>query len=182
MTQTYLMTAIEVKTFCPSINNEVDNAIISGAILLIQDTELKFSLTQDFYEDVISNSGTTANKYLIDNYCKYIIAYSVWQYLVTTLTYQTNSSGLRIKTSDHSQAAEATDMIYVRNYIQNFIDNVRKEMSRYIFDHQSDYPLYYSDKWGDTPAKNDFRIGRVGGGSIYMPKTENEYPYWRTTK
>lgn len=162
MTTTYLMTATEVKTICPAINNEIDNTLINGAILLMQDTELKFSLTQDFYEDIIANSATTTNKYLIDNYCKYIIAYSVWQYLVTTLTYQTNSAGLRIKTTDHSQAAEPTDMTFVRNYIQNFIDNVRKEMSRYIFDHQTSYPLYYSDKYGDTPVKNNFRIGRVG--------------------
>ena len=164
MNTIYLISSQEVKTLCPAINNEIDNGLINGAILLMQDTELKFSLTQDFYEDIIANSGTTANAYLINNYCKYIIAYSVWQYLTTTLSLQLSSSGLRIKVSDHSQAAESQDIEHVRLYIQNFIDNVRKEMSRYIYKHQSSYSKYYNDEWGDTPVKNNFRMGRVGGG------------------
>jgi len=177
-----LTTVAEVKSIVPSINNEIDNTIIQGAIILVQNTMVRDSLTQDLYEDVVANSGTTANKYLIDNYIKFLTAYGVWQFLAVDRTLQLNSSGLRIKLTDHSAAAESVDIAFYRTYIQNFIDNVRKEMSRYIFDHQSSYEKYYSDKWGDTPAKNNFRIGRVGGEGANYPKIESEYPYWRTIK
>lgn len=178
----YLVTPTEVKTLVPSINNEIDNTLISNAILLIQNTLVRDTLTQDFYENIIAYSATTANKYLIDNFLKNLIAYGCWQYLAVSLSLQLNSAGLRIKVTDHSQAAESVDIAFYRTYIQNFIDVTRKEMDRYIFENQTLYPLYYSDKWGDTPKKSNFRIGRVGGEGYEYPKTENEYPYWRTVK
>lgn len=180
-----LITATEIKTIVPSINNEIDDTLINGAIILIQNTLVRDSLTQDFYEDVVANSGTTANKYLIDNYLKNLISYGVWQYLLVSLSLQLNSAGLRIKLSEHSQAAESTDITFYRNYIQNFIDNVRKEMFRYIYDHQTDYPLYYNDSWGDTPVINNFKIGRVGGvgtRNTYDMYDDPNCQYWRTKK
>lgn len=162
MNQIYFTTPTEIKQNVPSINSEIDDRLINGAILLIQDTLVRESLTQDFYEDLVLNSGTTANIFLIDNYIKQLIAYGVWQYLAVSLSLPLNSAGLRIKTTDHSQAAEAIDITFYRTYIQNFIDNLRKMLYRYIYDHQLDYPLYFSDKWGDSPVKHNFRLGRVG--------------------
>jgi hypothetical protein len=175
-----LVSVAEVKTLVPSINNEIDNTLIDNAILLIQNTLVRDSLTQDFLEDIIANSGTTDNKYLIDNYLKNLISYGVWQYLAVSLSLNLNSAGLRIKLTDHSQAAEPTDIKFYRDYIQNFIDVTRKEMSRYIFDNQTKYAKYYSDKWGDMPKKANFQMGRVGGMGQY--EEYNEFPYWRTVK
>ena len=172
----YLISASELKTLVPAINNQVDDTLINGAILLVQNTTVKDTITQDFYEDLLINSGTTANKYLIDNYLKNLISYSVWQYLMVSLSLQLNDAGLRIKTSDHSVAAESVDIAFYRTYIQNFIDGVRKQMDRYIFLHQSDYPLYYQDKWGDVPVKNNFRFGRIGRDGNYYDE-ENKY-HW----
>ena len=159
-----LVSVAEVKALCPMINNGIDNTLVSNAILLIEDTLLKDSLTLDMWEDILTNSGTTTNKYLIDNYIKNLVSYGVWQYLTVTMTYQLNSSGLRIKTSDHSAAAEAADISFVRSYIQNFIDNTRRLMQEYIEDHPNDYPKYYIYEDGKKPHTNNFRIGRVGGG------------------
>jgi len=165
MNNIQLATATEVKTLCPAINKQVDDTLVNGAILLTQDTLIKDSLTQDLYEDVLANSGTTANSYLINNYLKNLISYGCWQYLAVSMSLQLNDAGLRIKTSDHSVAAEAVDITFYRNYIQNFIDSTRRMMDRYIDDHKADYPLFYNDKWGDTPKISNFRIGRVGGGA-----------------
>lgn len=185
-----LLSATTIKQIVPEINNEISNTLVDNATRLVQGTLLKDSMTQDFYDDFYTRyttlSGTTftaAYAYLKENYLDYILAFGVWEHLIITLSYQLNSAGLRLKTTDHSAMAEATDMNFMRKYIENFIDARRKEMSRYIFDHQSDYPLFYSDKWGDMPAKHNFRIGRVANDNINtFPKTENEYPYWRTTK
>ena len=86
-----LVSVAEVKALCPMINNEIDNTLVSNAILLIEDTLLKDSLTLDMWEDILTNSGTTTNKYLIDNYIKNLVSYGVWQYLTVTMTYQLNS-------------------------------------------------------------------------------------------
>lgn len=184
---TVLLSATTIKQIVPEINNEIDNTIIDNATRLVQGTLLKDTLTQDFYDDFytkycasILSGGTplsTAYQYLKDNYLDYILAYGVWEHLVITLSYQLNSAGLRLKVTDHSTIAEATDITFMRKYIENFIDAKRKEMSRYIFDNQTNYPLYYSDKWGDMPKKANFRIGRVGGGT-----SEPDCPYWRTVR
>lgn len=166
MNTKYLITATEVKTKVPFINNEIDTTLISNAILLVQNTLIKNSLTQDFYEDILTNSATTANSYLITNYIQDIIAYGVWQYLAVSLSLQLNAAGLRIKLSDHSQAAESVDIEFYRGYIQNFIDGARKEMDRYIEDHQADYPYYWSDKYGDKPRTYNFKIGCVGNSTV----------------
>jgi hypothetical protein len=185
MNTKYLITASEVKTICSSINNEIDDTLINNAILLMQDTTLKDSLTLDMWEDIFINSGTTANQYLINNYIKNLIAYSVWQFLVVTLSYQLNSAGVRLKISDHSQLAESSDIQYYRGYIQSFIDNVRRLMAEYIEDHQSDYPLYYIYEHGKGPSVNNFKIGRVGGvgtRNAYDMYDDPNCQYWRTKK
>jgi len=179
MTTTYLVTATEVKALCLSINNEIDDTLVNNAILLIQDTLLKDSLTYDLWNDIFVNSATTANKYLIDNYLKNLIAYGTWQFLVVTLSYQLNSSGLRLKVSDHSQLAESTDIQYYRGYIQVFIDNTRRLMNEYIEDHQADYPLYYVYENGMKPNQNNFKIGRVGGYEEYDSRYDPACQYWR---
>lgn len=171
----YLITATEVKNICPAINNEIDTTLINNAILLMQDTILKNSLTLDMWEDIMVNSGETNNKLLIDNYIKNLLSYSVWQYLAMILSYQLNSAGVRLKVSDHSTLAEAADIQYYRSYIQNFIDNTRRLMQEYIDDHPSDYPLYFIYENGKKPNVNNFKIGRVGGGDEYICE------YWKGT-
>lgn len=177
MNTTYLITASEVRTICYSVNQEIADDIINNAILLIQDTLLKDSLTYDLWVDIFANSGTTANQYLINNFLKNIIAYGVWQFLVVTLSYQLNAAGLRLKTSDHSTLAESNDMAYYRGYIQNFIDNTRRLMEEYIEDHPGDYPLYYVYEHGKKPSINNFSMGRVGGGKSNF---SDECQYWKT--
>lgn len=181
---TIFLSATTIKQYCPDINGEIDNTLIDNVTRLVQSTLLKDTLTQDFYDDLYSKwisptwSVNTAYVYLKETYLDWILALGVWKHLTINMSYQLNSAGLRIKLSDHSQAAETSDIDFIRKYIDNFIDARRKEMSRYIYDHQSDYPLYYSDKYGDMPAKNNFAIGRVGGTDLY----DSDYPYWRTIK
>lgn len=164
-----IITAAEVKINCPSINDEIETGMIDEGILLMQRAVMVPTCGQEWWDEIIQQrSGGTyssANKVIVDNYLKYILSYAVWQNLVITLSYQLNSAGLRLKVSDHSAQAETADMMYYRDYTQNFIDNIRKEMYRYISLHKNDYPLYYNNKYHDHPSKNqyDWKIGSVGG-------------------
>lgn len=175
---TKLLTSVaDVKAKVPFINNEIDNTLIENTIILVQNTLVRDSLTVDMYEDIIINSGTTDNKYLIDNYISFIIAYGCWQQLAVFLSLQLNSGGLRIKVTDHSQAAESVDITFYRNYIQNFIDNTRNAMHEYISDNPGKYRYFYIYEDGKKPHTNNFKFGRVGGGNNNQDDCCN---YWKT--
>lgn len=167
MYQEYIVTATEVKSYCPEINSEISDVLVNRAILAVEDTILRDSCGQAWSDELISQkSGGTysvANKYVIDNFLKQLISFGVWEYLVVTLSLQLNSSGLRIKTSDHSVQSESKDMAFYRDYIQNYMDRTRKTMKRYLDLNKTSYPLYYSNTYHDDPKKNiyDFRIGKI---------------------
>lgn len=172
-----IITSSEVKTICPSINANISNTLIDNGIKLVTDTLIKDTIGQEWLEEIelqmsgdtpiidgIYTSGlTTSNQYIVDNYLKYILSYGVWQYLVVSLSLMLMPDGLRIKTSDHSAAAEAQDISYMRNYIQTFIDNKREAMYRYIKFHSALYPKYYTDFYGDKPIEHrfNFKISKV---------------------
>lgn len=162
-----IVTPAEVKTLVPEINYEISDTLISNAIKMVEMTVLQESIGQEWTDEIMSQKSggtyTTSNKYIVENFLKNILAYSVWQYLTTTLSLQLNSSGLRIKQSDHSIASESKDIAYYRDFIENYLDRVRKLMKRYIDDHKSDYPLYYNNIYHDKPSKNvfNFKISSV---------------------
>ena len=161
------MTEPEVKALVPQINKTVDESLIESTLLFTQDTLIKDSIGQDWYEELLlQKSGgtyTAANQIIIDNYIKNILAFGVWQNLIINLSLAVNESGLRIKISDHSEAASSRDIAFMRDYIQNFIDAKRKEMYRYIKNNKSSYPKYYNDVYGDKPINNiyNFKIGGI---------------------
>jgi len=175
------MTSTEVKTLIPQINSTIEEVLINSTMLFTQDTLIKNSIGQQWYEEIIlqiSGGTTTAeNLIIINNYLKSILAFGTWQNLIINLSLQTNDAGLRIKLSEHSQAAESKDLSFMRDYIQDFIDSKRKEMYRYIKNNQSSYTLYYNDKYGDKPINNiyDFKIGGVPrlNNNLHMNRNYN---------
>lgn len=163
----FIVTPLEVKTYVPEVNNDISDTLVSKAILMVEDTILRDSLGQSWSDEIISQklggTYTTTNKYIVDNFLKQLISYGVWQYLVVTLSLQLNSSGLRVKTSDHSIASETKDMAFYRTFIENYMDRIRETMKRYIDLHKSDYTLYYTNPYHDKPSKNvyNFKVSKV---------------------
>lgn len=157
-----IVTPLEVKTICPEININISDTLISNGIELVTNTLIKDSIGQEWLEEIeyqiSGNTLTTQNKYIVDNFLKYICSFGVQLHLVITLSLQLNDSGLRIKVSDHSTAAESSDLSFYRSYIQDFIDNKRESMYRYIKYHPTDYPKYYSDFYNDKPIENRFNF------------------------
>lgn len=162
-----MLTATQIKAICYDINNTIADKLINQACILQQQTLLKDSLGQMWYDDLYGQftGGTysTANAYMMDNYLQYILAFGTWKHLMISLSLQLNDAGLRIKSSDHSVQAESKDMFFYREYIDSFINNKRKEMFRYITRHTTDYPLYYSTIYNDHPQRNinEWQIRKV---------------------
>jgi len=163
----YLVTSSEVRVFCPEVNGDINDLLINRATLAVEDTILRDTLGQEWSDEIISQKSggtyTAANAYIVNNFLKLLVSLSVWQYLVMTLSLQLNSAGLRIKSSDHSIAAESKDLAFFRDFIENYMDRVRQTMKRYIDDNISLYPLWKNNKYHDKPAQNtwNFRIGKV---------------------
>lgn len=169
MNNIQIMTAAEVRSIVTELNLEIEDGLINNAIKLTQQSVIKPSIGQEWFDQLLTQKSggtyTIPNKYIVDNYLKYILAYSTWQYLVISLSLQINSAGLRIKVSEHSEAAQTKDIQYYRDFIQNWIDNTRKAMFRYIQDNKNLYPLYYNNKYNEQPKNNQYnwKIGGVGG-------------------
>lgn len=162
-----ILSATTVKDLIPDINNTINNTLVDQACVLMQQTLLKDTMGQEWYDQLysqfIGGTYTTANSYILENYLQYVLAFGIWKHLMISMTLQLNDAGLRIKQSDHSGVAESKDLTFYREYIDNFINNKRKEMFRYIEYHSTDYPLYYSSKYGDNPHKmiNDWQIRKI---------------------
>lgn len=165
-----LLSATTIKQMVPEINNTIDNKLINNAIWFVQETLIKDTLSQLFYEDLLlqwsTPSGmTTAYTYLKTEFLDWILAWGVWKHLVITMSLQLNDSGLRLKVSEHSSAAETKDLSFMRDYIDNFIDAKRKVMYRYITDpaKPQDYPYYFTGRFPDYPRRMvyDFTIHRI---------------------
>ena len=168
-----LLSASTVKLMVPEINNTIDLTLITNAIWFVQETLIKDTLSQLFYEDLLAKWGTdsghtgmtTAYTYLKTEFLDWILAWGVWKHLIITMSLQLNDAGLRIKTSDHSSAAESVDIAFMRDYIDNFIDAKRKVMYRYITDpaKPNDYPYWFTGRFPDYPRAMvyDFTIRKI---------------------
>ena len=175
-----ILSASTIKQLIPQINNEIDNVLVDNNTVFVQMTLIRDTMTQDFYQDMYNkwtgHTMTAAYTTLKEEYIDWILALGVWQNIIITQSYQLNSAGLRLKTTDHSVAAEPQDISFMRQYIQNMIDSKRKDMQRYINDNQGNYPLYFSDKYGDTPKTKNFRIGRVANDELDNRCYGMDYP------
>ena len=171
MNQVKFLTPSQVKLYVTEINQDIADTLVNNAILMVQESLLKPTFGQEWFDELIvqcsgNTSGSTytaPNLYIMQNYGYWLLSYGVWQYLATTLSLQLNSAGVRVKTSDHSVAGESKDIAFYRTFIENYIDNVRKTMKRYIDLHKTDYPLYYNNTYHDKPSKDiyNFKIGKV---------------------
>jgi len=164
-----LMTATQIKTINPFINNDIDDEFIDTTSVNVQNTLLRDTLGWKYYESIynqVLSGGTTgltsADQIIWDNYLQYIIGWGVTRDLSIPLMYQQNSDGIRVVKSDHSDSATDAAAQRVVAYWQNLINERRVEMAKYMKDHNLDYPLYWN-YWGNRRFVNQFPIHRAVG-------------------
>lgn len=162
-----MISASTVRQYVPDININISDVLINNAIIMVQDTLLKDTIGQYWYDimynEYTGHTMTTNDQYVKSTWLDAILSYGVWKHLIVTMSLQLNEAGLRIKVSDHSQAAETQDLAFMRKYIDDFIDSKRQEMFRYLRDHGNQYPYYSGYKYADNPRRNvfDFGIHRI---------------------
>lgn len=152
-----LITSTEVKALIPEINSNIDNSYITYNIELAQKKWLRPLLGYGLYNQIVLEvsggtiSGNTADFIIYNDYLKIILALTTHQRLVSSMSYQLENNGLRIKISEVSNSTEMATQNYIKNNIQNDIDFFKSELVEYICNNRADYPLYFND----TDARDD---------------------------
>lgn len=152
-----MLTASEVKALIPEINNNISDEYIEYNIELAQKKIMRPILGYGLYNQIVLEvsggtiSGNTADFIIYNDYLKIILALTTQQRLVSSMSYQLENNGLRIKISEVSNSTEMASQNYIKNNIQNDIDFFKSELVEYICNNRNDYPLYFND----TDARDD---------------------------
>ena len=162
MTIQPIMTNTDIKIICPFINNDLDEELVNATSVNVQNTLLRDTLGIKYYDSIYTqflSGGTTgftvSDQLIFDSYLQYIIAWGVMRDLIIPMMYQLNSDGVRVTTSDHSEAATDNGAEKVRLYWQNLINERRVEMTKHLKNNIKDYPLYWH---GQKQNINQFPI------------------------
>lgn len=169
-----MLTAGEVKALIPEINNNISNEYIDYNIELSQKKIMRPLLGYGLYNQILLElsgatiSGNTADYIIYNDYLKIILALSTHQRLVSSMSYQLENNGLRIKISEVSNSTEMATQNYIKNNIQNDIDFFKGELVEYICNNRSDYPLYFNDTdkrsnnyYDKTKLVNTWKMGSI---------------------
>ena len=157
-----ILTNTDIKALCPFINNDLDEQLMNATSINVQNTLLRDTLGNKYYDSIYTqflSGGTTgftsADQIVFDNYLQYVLAWGVIRDLTIPMMYQMNSDGLRVVTSDQSEAATDNAATKVREYWQNLINERRVEMAKYLKDNMINYPLYWHNQ---KKGVNEFPI------------------------
>jgi len=158
-----ILNSQDLKNINPFINNDIDEQLLNTTSVNVQNTLLRDTLGYPYYDSIYNqflSGGTTgftsADQIIFDNYLQYIITWGVTRDISFPLMYQLNSDGIRVVTSDHSEAATDNAATQNREYWQNLINERRVEMVKYMKDNQPSYPLYWRS--GNNKYINEFPI------------------------
>lgn len=119
---------------------------IQPVLKKVQDKRLSILLGLDMYDEirsqVFSNTLTDDNKYLLDNYIKYILIWGLASEIQITLFAKFRNMGMVTTGDDKANNLSLSDIKYTKNQYDmdaNFYEN---SMALYICDNISKYPLY----------------------------------------
>lgn len=162
-----MLTPIELKSLIAEVNNNIDESYIEYNIELSQKKIMRPLLGYSLYNQILLEisggtiSGNTADYIIYNDYLKLILALATYQRLVTSMSYQLENNGLRIKVSETSDVSQVKDQVFIRNNIQNDIDFFKSELIDYLCENRASYPLYFND----TDARNDHMQKRTYGNT-----------------
>lgn len=157
-----------VKMLVPEINANVDGNLLKRLIVTEQEKALKpildYCLYDEIYTQVTTNTLSAANQILMDDYIAMILSLSVYKRLVLSSTFQIENTGLRKKLSDNSEGASRNDISFMQQNIGDDITYYTRELTKYICDNQSTYPLYFNCTDGrlNTIDRNRHQGGSLG--------------------
>lgn len=149
-----MITPSELKDLISEVNNNIEESYLTYNIELSQKKVMRPLLGYGLYNAILLElsggtmgtvSGNTEYNIIYEDYLKLILSLATYQRLVSSMSYQLENNGLRVKISEVSNPSETKDQIFVRNNIQNDIDFFKSELVEYICQNRTSFELYFSD-------------------------------------
>jgi len=156
-----MLTPVELIALIPEVNNNLEQSYIEYNIQIAQKQIIRPILGYGLYNKIqLELSGGTISgqdEIIYNDYLKLILALSTFRRLVSSMSYNLENIGLRIKLSEVSDPTDLPQQSYYRNHIQNDIDFFKAELVEYICKNRNDFPLYFNDT---ADVRNDHAAKR----------------------
>jgi len=166
------------------IEDNVDDKLINGTTLMVQDIELQQLLGTDLYNEIAgqitANTVTVLNAYLLDNIIeKFLINANIASGCIA-YTFKMSNKGVVSSNSDNQQPVDKDTLEMVRATWQGRADFYAKRLSDYLFQEQSSYPLYFrNNDMSDIQSKRAKYQSGIFTGNKRRYETERRvnWPY-----
>jgi hypothetical protein len=153
-----LINASNIKAICPEVPKTVDDSLISGFIIDIQEAYVETILGCAMYQEILGQfSGgtmTALNQYIFDRFIVKILAKRAAIRLMYSSQFQFENAGLRVKESDQSRPAELNEIATLKQFYETEADRIGKDMALYIAENINDYPLFYESTFYQCNCKS----------------------------
>jgi len=140
-----------IKKISPEIPDSVDDALMAGFIIDVQEAFVETLLGCNLYNQILlehsGNTLTTVNKYIYDRYIVKIIAKRVAIRTMYSSSYQFENGGIRVKESEQSRVADSNEIVALKQFYESESDRLSKDLVNYINYHIEDYPLFYTSTY-----------------------------------
>lgn len=173
----------KLKSFT-SINENVSPRDLVPFILNAQDIELQNYLGSTFYmqlkSQVLNNTLTAANQFLIDNYIAAALCNWGLMRALPFLRTKIYNKSVMTPTSDSSQSTTLEELKFLQEQCRSTAETYTKRMLERLILHPNDYPAYTapSSLDGQLPDKNDpYFGGLVATGRPYAYTKRATYRY-----
>lgn len=125
---------------------DIDASFLAPLLQDVQITNVKPLLGTDWYNELIlqssTNTLTTYNKTILDDYLCRLMAYFTYVNLIIEVHYDFTNKGVRAATSVNSDYVNDEMVEEKRKFWQDKANNLQSEMLNYICTYPERYPLY----------------------------------------
>ena len=166
-----LITITEVKDLT-TIQKNVDDYLVTNAILYAEEKHIASCIGQDLYDDAVANPGTAENTALIAE-IKPALALWVQYEVIPDLHIKETNKGIVMNFSDNSNNFSTRDVEYKRRIVKDRANFKTAKIIDFLEYNSDDYPLYKSTSNCCDSGKS------CGTSAVYFPKDDDcKKPIW----
>lgn len=178
-----LISTDTIKTY-GVIDTNVDDKLITAAILMCQDIHLQQLIGTDLYKElcdqVDNDNVSTLNATLLKEYIENYLLNLVIADGVITFNYRLSNKGVVTSTSDNQFAVDKETLSLIEQKYRGQADFYGKRISQYLCEKSTQYPLYYNgnNDISDIQPKSQKYNSNIYLGNVRRKNNKpNNYPY-----
>jgi hypothetical protein len=179
-----LMVSEEKLKSYTSIHQSVSPDDLQPYILQSQDLYLQNYLGATFYQQlqdqILADSVTVANRYLLDNYIGTLLCNYGFYHALPFLKYKIFNKSILAPNSESAPGVSIEELKFLQNEVRSVAENYTKLMQIFLQNNQGDYPAYTSPNPldGMTPDRKTPFFGGIQTNSKWFNwKKYRNYPY-----